>query len=218
MAELSLNGNIREISTRGVLNQMRKEGVVPCNFYLKGTDPISFSALEIDLKSLVFTSDTHLIHLNIEGLEPLDCIVKDVQFDPVTDRIVHIDFLGITYGQVIQIQVPVALIGSAEGVKEGGLLQQYMHKLEVECLPKDIPDHFEIDVTALNVGDTIHVRDLEFENVKLLTTQDAAVVAVTVTRIAVEEEEELDAEELDAEAVEPEVISKGKAEEEEEEK
>lgn len=215
MAELSLNGKIREISTKGALNQMRKEGTVPCNFYLKGTDPISFSSLEIDLKPLVFTSDTHLVHLNIEGLEQLDCIVKDVQFDPVTDRIVHIDFLGVTYGQVLQIQVPVALIGSAEGVKQGGLIQQYIYKLDVECLPKDIPNHFEVEVTALNVGDTIHVRDLEFENVKILTTQDAAVVAVTVTRVAVEEEE-VEEEVLDAEAAEPEVISKGKVEEEEE--
>lgn len=217
MAELSLNATKREISTKGALNQMRKEGIVPCNFYTKGNDPISFSALEIDLNPLVFTSDTHLIHLKIDELEQLDCIVKDVQFDPVTDRIVHIDFMGIIYGQVLQIQVPVALIGSAEGVKQGGLLQQYLHKLEVECLPKNIPDHLDIDVTALNVGDTIHVRDLEFENVQIITTQDAAVVAVTVTRVPVEEEE-VEEVAIDAEGVEPEVIGKGKAEEEEEEK
>ena len=218
MAELSLNAKKREIGTKGTLNQMRKEGVVPCNFYLKGSDPISFSALEIDLKPLVFTSDTHLINLKIDGMEQLDCIIKDVQFDPVTDRVVHIDFLGVTYGQVLQIQVPVSLKGSPEGVKQGGLLQQYIYKLEVECLPKDIPNHFDIDVTPLDVGDTIHVRDLEFENVKILTTEDAAVVACTLTRIAVEEEETDDDEALDAEAVEPELIGKGKADEEEEEK
>lgn len=212
MAELSLNGMKREISTKGALNQMRKEGLVPCNWYSKGNDPVSFSALEIDLNPLVFTSDTHLIHLKIDDLGVLDCIVKDIQFDPVTDRVVHIDFLGVTYGQVLQIQVPVALIGSAEGVRQGGLLQQYMHKLEVECLPINIPNHFEIDVSSLNVGDTIHVRDLEFENVKILTTPDAAVVAVTVTRVAVEEDEAVDAADV---AVEPEVIGKGKAEEEE---
>lgn len=215
MAELSLNATKREISTKGTLNQMRKEGVVPCIYYSKGNDPIVFSSLEIDLNPLVFTSDTHLIHLKINDQEQLDCIVKDVQFDPVTDRIVHIDFLGIVYGQVLQIQVPVALKGSPEGVKQGGLLQQYMHKLEVECLPKNIPDHLDIDVTALNVGDTIHVRDLEFENVKILTTQDAAVVAVTVTKVVVEEEEVVE-EAVDAEAAEPEVIGKGKTEEEEE--
>src|SRR5210317_1317395 len=132
MAEMSLNALKREISTKGTLNQMRKEGTVPCVYYSKGKDPIVFSALEIDLKPLVFTSDTHLIHLKIDDLEQLDCIVKDVQFDPVTDRIVHIDFMGITYGQVLQLQVPVSVKGTPEGVKQGGLLQQYLHKLEVE--------------------------------------------------------------------------------------
>lgn len=214
MAEISLNAKKREISTKGTLNQLRKEGHIPCVYYSKGKDPISFTSTEIDLNPLVFTSDTNLIHLKIDDMEQLDCIIKDVQFDPVTDRIVHIDFMGITYGQLLQLQVPVAVVGTAEGVKQGGLLQHYMHKLEVECLPRHIPEHLEIDVTELNVGDTIHVRDLEYENIKILNAEDAAVVAVTVTRVTVEEEE-VEEEAVEAEAAEPEVIGKGKADEEE---
>jgi large subunit ribosomal protein L25 len=196
---------------------MRKEGLIPCVYYSKGNDAIAFVAPELELNSLVFTSDTHLIHLKIDDMEQLDCIIKDVQFDPVTDRVIHIDFMGITYGQVLELQVPVALIGTPEGVKQGGLLQHYLHKLDVECLPRNIPEHLKIEVTNLKVGDTIHVRDLEFENIKILNAEDAAVVSVTVTRITPEEEEAIEAEALEEEAAEPEVIGKGKAEEAEEE-
>jgi large subunit ribosomal protein L25 len=216
MAEISLNAKKREVSTKGTLNQMRKEGMVPCVYYSKGKDTISFFAQEVELNPLVFTSDTNLVHLKIDDMEQLDCIIKDVQFDPVTDRIVHIDFMGITYGQVLQIQIPVSLVGSSEGVKQGGLLQHYLHKLDVECLPRHIPEHLEIDVTHLKVGDTIHVRDLDYENINILNSEDAAVVSVTVPKIVVEEEE-VEEEAVEAEAAEPEVIGKGKAEEEAEE-
>lgn len=215
MAEISLNATKRDISTGGALNQLRKKGRVPCVYYTKGNEAIAFSAPEVDLNPLVYTSDTHLIHLKIDDMEQLDCIVKDVQFDPVTDRLVHIDFMGITYGQVLQLQIPVVLVGTAEGVKQGGLMQHFMHKLDVECLPRHIPERLEVNVSKLLVGDTIHVRDLEYENVKILNSEDAAVVAVTVTRVAVEEE--VEAEEFETEAAEPEVIGKGKAEEESEE-
>jgi large subunit ribosomal protein L25 len=183
---------------------------------MKGNEAIAFSAPEVDLNPLIYTSDTHLIHLKIDDQEQLDCIVKDVQFDPVTDRLVHIDFMGITYGQVLQLQIPVILLGTPEGVKQGGLMQHFIHKLDVECLPKNIPENLEVDVSKLLIGDAIHVRDLEYENVKILNPEDAAVVAVTVTKIAVEEEE-VEEEEIEAEAAEPEVIGKGKAEDEEEE-
>jgi large subunit ribosomal protein L25 len=216
MAEISLNATKRDKSTGGVLNQLRKEGKVPCVYYSKGNEAIAFSALEVDLNPLIFTSDTNLIHLKIDDMEQLDCIVKDVQFDPITDKIIHIDFMGITYGQLLQLQVPVALVGNAEGVKQGGLLQHFIHKLDVECLPKNIPDHLEIDVTSLRVGDTIHVRDLQYENLTILNSEDAAVVSVTVPRLAVEEEE-VEAVELEEEVAEPEVIGKGKSEEEESE-
>ncbi|KAB2841702.1 MAG: 50S ribosomal protein L25 [Melioribacteraceae bacterium] len=135
-------------------------------------------------------------------------MLKDVQFDPVSDRIIHFDLYGVTVGQVLQIQVPVQITGSAVGVKEGGKLQVQLHKIDVECLPKDIPDHIELDVTNLGIGDSIHASDIKIENVKIITPEDVVVVAVTAPKAAAEETTE-----ASKETSEPEVITKGKTEE-----
>ncbi|MEN8192243.1 MAG: 50S ribosomal protein L25 [Bacteroidota bacterium] len=217
MAEIVLAAKKREISNKGANKELRKNGIIPCNYYVKGSDPISFSADEIALNSIVFTSEAHLINIAFDKEEPIRTIIKDVQFDPVSDRIVHIDFQGVTAGQKLEIQIPVSFIGSAIGVKEGGILQESLHKLDIECFPRHIPEHFEIDVENLNVGDSIYIRDLEFENVTILNHEDSIVVSVVVPRI--HEEEEIEEEEGVEEegAAEPEVISKGKSEEDSEE-
>jgi len=216
MAEISLVVKKREISTKGALNKLRREGEVPGVYYLKGKDPVSFSVEEIAINPLVYTSETHIINLKIDGDEPIRSIIKDIQFDPVTDKIVHIDFMGVTMGQELQIQIPTRFLGSPIGVKEGGLLQEYMHKLDVSCLPRNIPESLEIEIGELDIGDTIHIRDLSFENIKLLQHEDVSVVGVIPQRVIEEptvEEEVLETEET----TEPEVIGKGKSEEETEE-
>ena len=214
MAEKILKATRREITTKGAINQLRKDGFVPGIFYLKGKDEIVFSVEEVVLNKFVFTSETNVIQFTIEGEEPLSCIIKDIQFDPVTDRVVHFDLQGLTLGQTLQLEIPLSFIGSAVGVKEGGILQEQLHKLEVECLPRDIPQNLEIDVTELSLGNSIHVRDLEFENIKILNSDDTSVVSVVQPRAEEEEIEEGD-ETVDAsETAEPEVISKGKSDEE----
>ncbi len=166
---------------------------------------------------MVYTSKTHLLSLKLDGHEEYDCIIKDVQFDPVSDEVVHFDLIGLTRGEKIQLEVPIQLLGSAVGVKEGGLLQESMHKLNVECLPKDIPQSLEIDVTELNIGDTIHVADLNFENITILNPEDTIVVSVVLPKVEIEVTPEEEGEELAEEegAAEPEVIGKGKETEEE---
>ena len=159
----------------------------------------------------MFTSKTHLISLSLDGQEDLDCIIKDVQFDPVTEKIVHIDLLGLKKGEKIQIEVPVQLIGTAVGIKEGGILQHTLHKIEIECLPVDIPEHIEIDVTTLKLGDSIHIGDLKFNEFNILNSAEAIVASVTHPKA---EKEAAPAE--GEETKEPEVITKGKAQEEEE--
>ncbi len=210
MAEKILKATKREISTKGAINQLRKDGFVPGVYYSKGHDEIIFSVDEVALNKFVFTSETNVIELTIEGEEPLSCIIKDVQFDPVTDRVVHVDLQGLTLGQTLQMEIPINFIGTAVGIKEGGILQEQLHKLEVECLPRNIPQHLEIDITNLSLGDSIHVSDLEFEGIKILTNEDASVVSVVQPRSETEEEE---TEETDAVA-EPEVVAKGKSDEE----
>lgn len=211
MSDIKLPAKKRDITTKGAVNQSRKQGFVPGVFYSKGVDPVAFTVAEIALKPVVFTSETHLINLEIEGQEPVRCILKDVQFDPVTDRVIHVDLYGVTVGQTLQIQVPVQVIGSSVGVKEGGKLQVQLHKIDVECLPKDIPEHIEIDVTSLAMGDSIHARDLKIENVTIITPEDVVVVTVTAPKVAAED---VAAEAEAEESGEPEVIGKGKSEEE----
>jgi large subunit ribosomal protein L25 len=208
---------IKKQNTKILRNQKRVPGI----FYLKQSKPIVIDVSNQAIKPLVFTSQTHLISLKIDGHEDQECVLKDVQFDPVSDEVIHFDLIGITRGEKIEIEVPVQLIGSAIGVKEGGLLQHSLHKLEVECFPKDIPERLEVNISELKIGDTIHVKDLSFENVDILNPEDSIVVSVVHPKVekepvVVEEGAEVEAEA--EEMKEPEVIGKGKAAAEEEEK
>jgi len=190
---------------------LRKEGKVPAIFYSKHHEPLPIQVSERAIHPLVFTSKTHLITINVDGKEDLDCIIKDVQFDPTTEKIVHIDLLGLQKGEKIAIEVPVQIIGSAIGIKEGGILQHVLHKVDIECLPADIPEHIEIDVTDLKLGHAIHISDLKYDTLTLLNNPEAIVVSVTHPKV---EKEAAPAGEGQA-AAEPEVIGKGKTQEEE---
>jgi large subunit ribosomal protein L25 len=211
MEKVVLNANERKTITKPALNAVRNNKRVPGVFYLKNSKPVSIDVLEKELNPLVFTADTHLISLMVQGLEEHDCVIKSVQFDPVTDRVVHFDLLGLVKGEMFQLEVPIKFHGSAIGIKEGGILQQVLHKLDIECLPKDIPSHLDVDVTDIKLGAAIHAADLKFENINVLTPADAVVVTVTHPKV----EKEPVAEELAEGAAEPEVIAKGKAEEDE---
>ena len=215
MSDINITAQKREISTKGAVNQLRKAGSVPGILYSKGTEPINISISELLLKPVVYTSEVHLVNLQIDENEGVRSILKDVQFDPLTDKIIHVDFQAITVGKAIQLQVPIALLGSAIGVKEGGRLLQSLHKFDIECLPKDIPEHLEVDISNLEVGDSITVKDLSFENITILNSEDTAVVSVTTIKEIEEEEEEEILEE--DENAEPELITKAKPEEESQE-
>ena len=217
METVTLEANERKEITKAARNRLRREGKVPGVFYSKRSTPIAVDVLEKKIHPLVFTSKTHLISLKIEGQEELECIIKDIQFDPVTDEIVHFDLLGLTRGEMIQLEIPIQLLGNPIGVKEGGLLQQLLHKIEVECLPKHIPEHIKIDVSELAIGDSVHVSDLNFENLTVLNPGDSIVVAVGHQKVQEEEVEVAEAIGEEEEGAEPEVIGKGKPEEEEKE-
>jgi large subunit ribosomal protein L25 len=213
MEKVVLNATERKTVTKSALNTLRNNKRVPGIFYIRNSQPISIDVPEKELKPLVFTAETHLISLIVEGHEEHECIIKDVQFDPVTDRVIHFDLLGLVKGELFQLEVPILILGSAIGIKEGGILQQVIHKIQIECLPKDIPNHLEIDVTDLKLGHAIHAGDLKFENINILTPANNVIVAVTHPKV---EKEPVPAEGAEAVegAAEPEVITKGKTEEE----
>lgn len=211
MSEISIKAKRRPLSTKGAVNKARRDGDVPAIYYTKSTEPIPIVLPEISLKPLVYTSETHIVDLQIDDeKESKKSILKGIQFDPVTDRIIHCDFLGISLDEEIEIEVPVAFEGTAKGIKEGGVVQHSIHKVRISCLPNNIPDHITIDVTNLGLGDAIHVKDLNIANVRFLQNEDVIIVSVVHPRATTEA-----ATAEGQEIKEPEVISKGKAEEEE---
>jgi large subunit ribosomal protein L25 len=212
MEKVVLEANERKSGKKSFRKTQRKEGRIPGVFYARNIKPVSIDVAENAIKPLVFTGETHLIGLKVNN-EQYDCIIKDVQFDPVTDRIVHFDLLGLTSGEKFTLEVPLIAKGSAIGVKDGGVLQQNLYKLEIECLPANIPQHLEYEVSNLKIGDSIHISDLHFENIEILNQPTAVVASVTHPRV----EKEPTLEEAAEVPAEPEVIGKGKGEEEAEE-
>jgi large subunit ribosomal protein L25 len=214
MSEITLKVDKRTEFKKSTSNQMRKAGFIPGIYYIHGGENIAIKANELSLRPIVFTSESSIINLEIEG-EPksYSCVLKGVQFDPLTTRITHFDLLGLKEGEKITLEVTVTLNGNAPGVREGGLLQFILHKLNVSCLPKDIPSHIDIDISNLNIGDSIKVSDIKIENVEVLNEETQVIVQV-VPPAAAEVVEETPAE--GETPAEPEVITKGKKEEESE--
>ena len=216
MEKVTLEAFERKNISKHGRKSLRNSGRVPGVFYSRHVEPIAIDVQQQLINPLVFTSKTNLITLKLKNHDEYECIIKDVQFDPVTDQILHFDLLGVTRGEKIQLEVPVQLIGSAVGVKEGGVLQQNIYKFDVECLPGNIPQFLNIDVTELKLGDSIHVGDLSFVNITILNPEETVVVAVAHPKVEVEVTEE-EGEEIaeEGEEAEPEVIGKGKEAEDE---
>lgn len=213
MSEVVLNAVVRTVTGKKS-NRLRYEEKVPGIFYSRGEDNINLTATPLALKPLIYTTNTHLINLKLDNGVTKTCILRDVQFDPITDRVTHFDLQGIKENEELTVQIPVVLLGSPKGVKDGGTLQFIMHKVRVSCLPKYIPEHIELNVAELGMNDSIHVRDIKIENVKVLDNESAAVVAVVPPTVVKEEAAVAATPEAGAAAVaapaEPEVIAKGK--------
>ncbi|HQI41452.1 MAG: 50S ribosomal protein L25 [Ignavibacteriales bacterium UTCHB2] len=211
MEKVLINAKKRTQIDKAARSLLRKEGKIPAIFYSKHHEPIPVEVEERLVNPLVFTAKTHLITLNVDKENEFECIIKDVQFDPVTDRIVHVDFLGLQKDEKIQLEIPVQLVGSAIGIKEGGVLQHILYKILIECLPSNIPAHIEIDITNLKLGQAIHVSDLSSEKYTILNSPESMIASVTHPRV----EKEAAPVEEGTEPAEPEVIAKGKQDKEE---
>ncbi len=153
-----------------------------------------------------------MINLKLDDGSIHTCILRDIQFDPVTEKPVHFDLFGLNADEELTIEVPVILNGTPQGVKDGGTLQHVMHRLRVSCLPKYIPDHVEINVEGMKINTSIHVKELSIPNVKVLENESSTVAAVVPPTILKEPEPSVV---VAAEALaEPEVIARGKKPEE----
>ncbi|NDW13811.1 50S ribosomal protein L25/general stress protein Ctc [Bacteroides sp. 214] len=187
MKSIEIKGTAREIAGRSseqarALKSMRKAGGVPCVLY-GGEENIHFTVTTDMLRNLIYTPEIYLVNLDIDG-KAITAILKDIQFHPVKDTILHVDFLQVFADKPIVIEVPVKLEGLAEGVKAGGKLTLQMRKLKVRSLYKNVPERVTVDVTSLGLGKTIQVGALAFENLELLDPKNNVVCVVKLTRAA----------------------------------
>ncbi|MEM1117591.1 MAG: 50S ribosomal protein L25 [Bacteroidota bacterium] len=189
MQSISLDVQPRETGKKAV-KATRREGLVPCVLYGSRTEPVHFAVDTLQLRPLIFTTETYRVAFGVDGAEH-EAIVKDIDFHPVTDEPLHVDFLALTAGESLTMTVPIRLEGTARGVKAGGNLSQPLNELEIRALPKDIPGHVSIDVTPLEVGESVHVEQIAVgDAVEVLTDPNRTVATVTAPRAVVEETED----------------------------
>ncbi|HYG51203.1 MAG TPA: 50S ribosomal protein L25/general stress protein Ctc [Flavobacteriales bacterium] len=180
MKSVSLSGSLRTNVGKKDAAALRKSGNVPCVIY-GGKEQIHFTAKELDLSKMIWSSDAYEVKLTVGGKDHR-AIVQDIQFHPVNDRLVHVDFLEIAEDKKVKFQIPVKLTGAAEGVKKGGRLIQNFRKLTVLGLPKHLPDTIDVAIDHLNIGDGVRVRELKVEGLTFLDNASSYVVSVQVTR------------------------------------
>ena len=170
----------------------RRQGNVPCVLYGRHVDAHPFVTSERSLHPLIFTDRTHIVNVSL-GDDSWECIVKDVTYHPVTDRPMHVDFQALQAGEKVTLSIPLNFIGVSVGQSKGGSPQFVLNELLVSCFPRDIPARIDIDVSEVDIGDSIHLRDLEEETLEFLAPEDQILMTVTRPR-TVEEEEEVDQE------------------------
>lgn len=188
MKEINVSGKKREDLGKKASKQLRKEGYVPCNIYGAAQadgkpEALAFAAPMSELRKVVYTPHIYVINLNIDG-ESHTAILKELQFHPVTDALLHVDFYAVNDQKPITIGIPVKLVGLAQGVRDGGRMNLSIRKVNVTAPYQRIPEHLDIDVTDLKIGKSIKVGQLNFEGLEMATPKDVVVCSVKMTRAA----------------------------------
>jgi len=188
MKNIEIEGKLRtEFGKKGA-NALRANENVLCELY-GGKENVHFYAHQNDFLGLVYTPDVHLVKLNIEG-KKYDAVMKEIQFHPVTDKILHIDFVQVFAEKQVVMDIPVKIEGVSAGVKAGGKLKVKRRTLKVKGFTKDFPEHLTIDISNLNIGDSIRIGDLVYNNLEIIDNKRAMIASVATTRNAQKEGEE----------------------------
>lgn len=192
MKTIEIKGSSRTDLGKKGSKQIRKEGGVPCVIYGKDGN-IHFHAPELSFKNLVYTHEAHLLKIFVDD-KLYNAVLKDIQFHPVSDRILHIDFVQISEDKPVVISIPVKVTGTSAGVLAGGKLVTKKRSLKVKGFPKDLPEELSVDITELKIHQSIKVGDLSFDKIELLDLKKDMVVGVATSRVAQKTEEEIAAE------------------------
>jgi large subunit ribosomal protein L25 len=184
MKTIELKGVGRKSLTKAAVKQLRNNAEVPCVLYGEKGENVHFAVTERDLKDLVYTPNAYLVRLDIDGNQYI-AVMREIQFHPVTDRILHIDFYPVQEDRPVAIDVPVVIFGNSEGVRQGGKLRLVNRRLKVSALPKYLPDSLNVDITNLALGKNIVVGDLKFDNINILNPKVTIICSVKMTRAAI---------------------------------
>lgn len=188
MKTLEIKGSIRKELGKKDSKKLRKDGNVPCVIYEKEGN-VHFYTHENNFKNLIYTPDAHIVNLDLDG-KPFKAVLQDVQFHPVSDRIIHVDFMEIYDDKPITISLPIMITGDSVGVKAGGKLRIKKRHLKVRGFAKDIPENLVIDITNVKIHHSVKVGDLSYDLIELVEPKITTVLSVASSRVATKEETE----------------------------
>ena len=180
MKSITISGSLRENVGKRDAKQLRYDSKVPAVLY-GGETQTHFSVSVTDLTPVIYTPVVHFINLDIEG-KKAEAIIKDIQFHPLTEQILHVDFLELDPKKEVTIEIPIRLTGVSPGVKTGGKLVQKLRKLRIKALPKDHIDNIDVSIETLEVGKSVRVRDISVSNLTITNAGEDTVVSVTTSR------------------------------------
>ena len=198
MKSITIKGSERESVGKRSTKALRNAGKVPCVVY-GGEKPLHFSADELAFRNLVYTPNAHTVKVDLDGDKKVKAVMQDVQFHPVTDKILHVDFYQLFDDKPVTMDIPVRLEGNSPGVRNGGRLLFRKRKLTIKALPDNLPDFFNIDISELKIGDNISVESLLSDDFTILHPDSTVVVQVKTARAAIVEEVDEDEEGLEGE-------------------
>ncbi len=182
MKHIELKGLIREAGNKAAVKEIRKKGLVPCNLYGLGMENTLFTVTAKDLKKITDTPASYIVDLELDNGKKFNAVLHEVQWHPVTDEALHVDFLAVSDEKPVVIDVPVKITGHSEGVKLGGKLLVSSRKLRISAMLNELPDDIEVDITTLKIGKQIVAGDLHYDNVTIVSPKATIICSVRATR------------------------------------
>lgn len=182
MKHFELNGKIREVGNKAVIKAIRRQGLVPCNLYGQGIENVLFTVSERDLMGITNTPASYIIDIKLDNGQTYMAVVHELQFHPVKDNCLHVDFLAVSEDKPIAIKVPIVVSGHPVGVQKGGKFVLVSRAIRISALMKDLPDTLNVDVTSLDIEKRIVAGDIKLDNVTVVSPKDTIICTVKATR------------------------------------
>ena len=182
MKHFELNGKIREVGNKAVIKAIRRQGLVPCNLYGQGMENVLFTVSDRDLQGITNTPASYIIDIKLDNGQTYMAVVHELQFHPVKDNCLHVDFLAVSEDKPIAIKVPIVVSGHPVGVQKGGKFVLVSRAIRISALMKDLPDTLNVDVTSLDIEKRIVAGDIKLDNVTVVSPKDTIICTVKSTR------------------------------------